>query len=227
MLLLVQPGDIFFLMGVPERKSRMESEKMKQPEESVTTEEVDSPKDQFAWAQYLHDAQFFDFSAFSPKGLITPRLDSPNSFPDLGAICPSPLFSDQQLKFLQSWSTSPKVTASSEPESAAVTVAPAPAPSVSDQMKMIQSLDLSRVSNSEPGVSTSVTTSCESEGPCSSSDVKLGANCAESTGSGDERSRTRKRKSVERDEAELENVDDASESEEMEDSKGRADKPPR
>jgi hypothetical protein len=199
----------------------MEGEKMKESEETSTgTVEVavESPRDQFAWAQYLHDAQFFDFSAFSPKGLmITPR-ESPGSFPDLGATCPSPLFADQ-LKFLQSWS--PRITNSSDPPP------PDHPPSVAEELLQIQSLHLARVSNSEPGASASVTTSCESEGPCSSSEVKLGTSTADSTGSGYERTRSRKRKSPELEKAEPENVDDASDADEVEDSKDIADKPPR
>ncbi|KAG0611404.1 hypothetical protein M758_7G138400 [Ceratodon purpureus] len=211
-------------MGAPERKAKMESEKMKECEEStlVSSVEVDSPKDQFAWSQYMHDAQFLDFSSFSPNGLITPR-EFPNSFPDLSTICQSPMFADQ-WKFLQAWS--PRVTSNSDSETAPVVTA-SEVPSVSDQVKQIQSLNLSRVSNSEPGVSTSVSTSCDSEGPSSSGDLKRGMSCAESSGSKDEKTRTRKRKSVEPDEKELETVDDASDAEEMEESKDIANKPSR
>ena len=217
------------MMGAPEKKAMMESEKMKQ-EETSTVEVAESPKDQFAWAQFIHDSAFFDFSAFSPTGLITPRLESPNGFPDLSAICPSPKFAEQFNSFLQSWSPRPLQTNTSEPEPAP-TVASESVPSISGEMKHIQSLDLSRVSNSEPAVSNSVTTSCDSEGPSSSSDVKPGQSCAESA-SGDERSRSRKRKSPVRDVEVLDNVENGeddvnSDADEIEDSKDDAHKPSR
>jgi len=79
----------------PDRKAMTESsEKISNSGHDPAVEAADSPKDHLAWAQYLHAAQYFDLSSFSPKGFVSPRGEL-GGFPDLGMICPSPMFSDQ------------------------------------------------------------------------------------------------------------------------------------
>ena len=102
---------------------------------------------------------------------MSPRGDM-GLFFDLGKICPSPLFSRVQLKFLQTWS--PKVN-----NLEALAAMNAPTVGVSDQLKPIQSLDVARVSHSE---CMSASVSGDSEPSSSNELVKVGTN--ESTGLG-------------------------------------------